>query len=126
MDRFQTRWEGAERHGGGWTKNQALPEAGRRSRGRALSDERSKELARQDERQPDSRSLRPAAKPVHHRSTVEIDVLEKHMVLHVIPEQQLHNKAGDRPVAGLLLKYQCGSINIQGSAPCSRWCPSHP
>ena len=67
MDRFQTRLEGAERHGGEWKKNQALPEAGRRSRGRALSDERSKELARQEERQPDSRSPRPAAKPVHDR-----------------------------------------------------------
>ena len=60
------------------------PETGRRSRGRALSDERSKELARQDERQPDSRSPRLAAKPVHHRIAVKIDALEKHIVFPVI------------------------------------------
>ena len=41
-----------------------------------VSDERSEELARQDERQPASRSPRPAAKPVHHRTTVKIGIGE--------------------------------------------------
>ena len=64
-------------------------EGDRRSRGRALSDERIEELERQDERQPDSRSPRPAAKPVHHRSAAKIDVLEKHIVLHMIQNSPL-------------------------------------
>ena len=71
-----------------------LEENGRRSRRRRrpvgaavavrVSDERSEELARQDERQPASRSPRPAAKPVHHQTIVEIGVLEKHIGLHMI------------------------------------------
>ena len=49
-----------------------------------VSDERSEESARQDERQPASRSPRPAAKLVHHRTTVETDVIDKHIGLHMI------------------------------------------
>ena len=49
-----------------------------------VSDERSEESARQDERQPASRSPRPAAKLVHHRTTVETDLIDKHIGLHMI------------------------------------------
>ena len=88
----QGRWGRAERPGGERKEKPVSPETGRRSRGRALSDERSKELARQDERQPDSRSPRPAAKPIHHRAAVKKDVLEKHMVLQVIQIKNMWHK----------------------------------
>ena len=57
--------ERTERPGGERKENPALPETDRRSRGRALSDERSEKLARQAERQTDSCSPRLAARPVH-------------------------------------------------------------
>ena len=91
-----------------------LEENGRRRRRRRrpvgvavatrVSDERSEELARQDERQPSSRSPRPAARLVHHRPTVEIDVFEKHIGLHMIRKMRRQMKASWK--AGLHL-YQC-------------------
>ncbi len=66
------------RLGPGWDGLSGLEENGRRGRRRRravgaavaarVSDERSEESARQDERQPDSRSPRLAARPVHDRA----------------------------------------------------------